>query len=198
MDRPWLTPPTGVAAERADGIAETIPVLETARLRLRTPRLDDWPVLEPIWTTPRGRFIGGPMEPEAAWLDFNQIVASWLLRGYGAFTIEHRETGRVLGIATMDHEWGDPEPELGWLLIEEAEGRGFGTEAARELLAHARELLGAGSFVAYMARDHRRSIRIANALGGRPDAEPHPLDADVLVYRFPDTEPRDPDEEAGP
>ncbi|KAA9010594.1 GNAT family N-acetyltransferase [Histidinibacterium aquaticum] len=183
-ERPWLNPPPGPAAERAAGVTEAIPSLETRRLRLRAPRLDDWPVLEPIWTTEHGRHIGGPMSPEEAWLDFNQIVASWLLRGFGAFTIEDLETGRVLGIATLDHEWGDPEPEIGWLLIPEAEGRGFAVEAGRALISHARELLGGQDFVAYMDASHERSIRVAEALGGKLDEARHPEDKDVLVYRF--------------
>jgi RimJ/RimL family protein N-acetyltransferase len=186
MTRPWLTPPRGPAAERAAGIVEAIPVLETDRLILRAPRLDDWPVLEAIWTSDRARHIGGPMSPEEAWLDFNQLVASWLLRGFGAFVLEERDTGRALGIATLDHEWGDPEPELGWLLVEEAEGRGLAREAGRALIRHARELIGDGSFVAYMGRDHARSVRVAEALGGVADAAPHPLDPDVLVFRFPE------------
>ncbi|ROT99388.1 GNAT family N-acetyltransferase [Histidinibacterium lentulum] len=186
MTRPWLTPPRGPAAERAAGIVEAIPVLETERLILRAPRLDDWPGLEPIWTSDRARHIGGPMSPEEAWLDFNQLVASWLLRGFGAFVLEERDTGRALGIATLDHEWGDPEPELGWLLVEEAEGRGLAREAGRALIRHARELIGDGSFVAYMDRAHARSIRVAEALGGVADSDPHPLDPRVVVYRFPE------------
>lgn len=186
MTSPWLTPPRGPAAERAAGIVEAIPVLETERLILRAPRLDDWPVLEPIWTSDRARHMGGPMSPEEAWLDFNQLVASWLLRGFGAFVLEERTTGRALGIATLDHEWGDPEPEIGWLLIEEAEGRGIAREAGRALILHARELIGQGSFVAYMDRAHARSIRVAEALGGVPDAVRHPLDDEVMVYRFPE------------
>ncbi|EAR50806.1 Acetyltransferase (GNAT) family protein [Oceanicola granulosus HTCC2516] len=184
MTRPWLTPPAGEAAGQVARLAAALPEIITERLVLRAPRLADWPLLEPIWTTARGVHIGGPMSPEDAWLDFNQMVASWLLRGHGAFTIIRRADGAVLGVATLDHEWGDPEPEIGWLLTEAAEGHGYAREAGRALRDRAAALLGPDGFVAYVARGHTRSVRVAEALGGTPDAAPHPLDADVLAYRF--------------
>ena len=52
MTRPWLEPLPEAAAQgtRLD-VAAAIPVIETDRLTLRAPRLEDWTILEPIWTT---------------------------------------------------------------------------------------------------------------------------------------------------
>lgn len=189
MTRPWLNPSTGTAAQTAQALADLLPMIETERLILRAPRIGDFAVLEPIWTTERAAFIGGPMEAEDGWLDFNQMIASWLLRGFGALTVTARADGAVLGLVSIDHEWGDPEPEIGWLLTEEAEGHGYGQEASAAILAYGLDLLGPGTLVAYVEDGNDRSARLATAIGGVRDALPHPLDAEVAVYRFGEARP---------
>lgn len=189
MTAPWLVSPTAPApVQRRAAITAPIPRIETARLILRAPMLTDWPVLEPIWTTERAQFIGGPMEAEDGWLDFNQMVASWLLRGFGPLTITRKDTGAVIGVVTLDHEWGDPAPELGWLLIEEAEGQGYATEAAHALKDLAVAELGRTGFEIYLEDAHEKSARIARAIGA-VRAGGHPGDpARVAVYRLPQVE----------
>ncbi|MDX8351639.1 GNAT family N-acetyltransferase [Cognatiyoonia sp. IB215182] len=181
--RPWLTPPTGEAAALSMRFAELAPVVQTERLTLRLPRISDWDVLEPIWTTERAVHIGGPMSAEDAWLDFNQLVAGWVLRGHGALTICDK-AGAVLGLVLLGHEFGDPQPELGWLLTEEAEGRGFATEAAKALLPMCRAVYGDG-FASYITDGNDASVRVATKLGARKTGT-HPLGAHVAVYHYKD------------
>lgn len=183
MTRPWLVPPAGLAARETSRLAAPLPRIETERLILRAPAIADWPVLEPIWITERGRFIGGPMNAEDAWLDFNQCVASWLLRGIGWLTITLRGDGSVLGLVGVGQEHGDPEAEIGWMLIEAAEGRGYALEAARALLPLALDVIGAGRLVSYIHRDNAASVRLAEKLGAVCDARPHPLFPEGRVYR---------------
>ena len=178
---PWLqTPPRAQPAIAS--LASTLPLIETERLTLRAPRLSDWPVLEPIWTTDRATHIGGPMSVEEAWLDFNQIVASWVLRGHGGLTMCDK-SGEVLGLVLVAHEFGDPQPELGWLLTENAEGKGYATEAAAALIPLARGIYGE-DFVSYIADDNAASIRLATRLGGIRTGT-HAEDAEVGVYHYP-------------
>lgn len=165
--RRWLAPHPGDAA-RVAAIAAALPRLQTERLVLRAPRLSDWEVLELIWTGVRSWTPDGGIDPEEAWLDFCQLVASWPLRGYGPLTITARADGRVLGLLPIDHEYGDPEPELGWMLVADAEGLGYATEAARAVLPWLTELFGAGGFVIYTA-DNARSSAVAERLGARRD-----------------------------
>lgn len=186
MTAPWLlTPSAERPATRRRAILAAIPRIVTERLILRAPRAEDWAVLEPIWTTDRARHIGGPMEAEDGWLDFNQMIASWLLRGFGPLTVTLKETSEVIGIVSLDHEWGDPAPELGWLLIEAAEGQGYATEAARALAHWAVADLGSDGVEIYLDRTHEKSVRVARALGA-VESGGHPLDPDrVAVYRLP-------------
>ena len=183
MTHPWLTPPVGPATGTRAAIAAALPRIETARLVLRAPRLEDWQALAPIWTTDRAAGIGGPYAEEDGWLDFNQCVAGWILRGFGALTITTREDAAVLGLAVLGHEWGDPEPELGWLLTAEAEGRGFATEAAAALRDWAAVHLDL-PLVSYVADGNDASARIAARLHATRDGV-HPADAEVAVWRHP-------------
>jgi len=146
--------------------------------------MSDWPVLEPIWTSERSVHFGGPFSAEDAWLDFNQLVAGWVLRGHGALTICTKD-GVVQGLVLLGHEFGDPDAELGWLLTESAEGHGYATEAAEALLPRCRAIYGS-DFVSYIAEANTASIRIAEKLGAVKDA-PHPRRTDdVVAYRYPD------------
>ncbi|MFQ1699622.1 GNAT family N-acetyltransferase [Loktanella agnita] len=178
---PWTKAPAKAAAQR-DNIATAVPEITTERLVLRLPRIADWAVLEPIWTTDRAVHFGGPFTAEAAWLDFNQLVAGWVLRGHGALTICTHD-GAVQGMVLLGHEYGDPDAELGWLLTESAEGHGYATEAARAMLPLCRALYG-DDFVSYIAMANTASIRIAEKLGAVKDA-PHPRRAaDIVTYRY--------------
>lgn len=177
---PWTTNVAG-AKDRIAALNGVIPVIETDRLVLRLPSISDWEVLEPIWTTDRAVHIGGPMSQEDAWLDFNQLVAGWILRGHGALTICDK-AGSVLGLVLLGHEFGDPQPELGWLLIEAAEGRGIATEAARALLPMCRAIYGS-DFASYIADGNDASVRVATKLGGKRTGT-HPKGAHVAVYHY--------------
>ena len=164
---PWERAPTGAAAALAASVAAAVPELVTPRLRLRAPRLADFAAYAAILTTERGAFVGGPMSREEAWHDFVQSVAGWQLRGHGTWAVERRDDGALLGFITLNHEYGDPEPELGFLLLTEAEGRGYAREAAETARGFAFGALGWRSVVSYVAPENRRSARLAERLGAR-------------------------------
>ena len=142
-----------------------------------------------ILTAAAGEHADDPTAQEEAWLDFAQLVASWLLRGYGVWSVERRADGRLIGFLPLDHEFGDPEPEIGWFPAE-AQGQGYATEAAAAARRFALERLGFPTLVSYVDRANRRSIGVAERLGARREAVPHPLDGDVLVFRHPAQEAR--------
>lgn len=177
---PWETPPTGAAAALAARVAATVPELTTPRLRLRAPRIEDFEGYAAIATTERGLYIDGPMSRRDAWLDFSQIVAGWMLKGHGLWSVEAREDGTLLGFALLAMEYGDLEPELGFLFLAEAEGRGYAREAAEAVRTFAFERLGLPTVVSYVDPDNARSIRLAERLGAR--LEPDPIEG-ARVYR---------------
>ncbi len=171
----WQAPSTGATAAIAGRALAAVPELRTDRLRLRAPRIDDFPIYS--------RFSEAP-ETEAAWLDFCQIVASWSLRGFGPWTMEPGDGGAALGAIVLGHEYGDPEPEIGWVVAPDAEGRGYATEGARAALAHAFGPMGFATLVSYVDEDKPRSIAVAERLGGQRDpVAEQAIGQDCRVYR---------------
>lgn len=168
---PWEMPSEGAAAAIAARLAAAVPAIETPRLRLRAPRIADFGAYAAIATTERAAYIGGPMTRGEAWLDFNQMVAGWLLRGHGVWSVARRDDGVLLGFLPLAHEFGDPEPELGFLFVAAAEGQGYAREAAEAARAFAFDELGWDSVVSYVDPANARSVRLAERLGAVPGPE---------------------------
>ena len=187
---PWETPPSGPAAVVAAGLAARIPALETERLRLRAPRIEAFDAYARIVAGPEGAHVGGPFDREEAWLDFAQMAAGWLLRGTGLWSVERRADGALIGFLPLNHEFGDPELEIGWFLVADARGQGYAAEAAEAARRFAFAELGASTLVSYIDRTNDRSLRLAERLGARAEPLPHPGDPEVLVLRHPAPEIR--------
>jgi RimJ/RimL family protein N-acetyltransferase len=181
---PWEQPPSGASAAIAAALSAQVPVLTTARLCLRAPRMQDFAGWVQIATTDRGRFIGGPMSREEAWADFNQMVAGWLLRGHGLWSVERLSDGALLGFVPVNHEWGDPQAELGFLFLAEAEGQGYAAEAALAARDFCFTRLGWPEVVSYIDPENSRSMALARRLGAvELPAGSHPAEPDVAVFR---------------
>ena len=157
-----------------------LPTITTARLTLDAPTVEDFEGYAAIVTGPRGVGIGGPLSREEAWLDFSQMVAGWVLRGYGALSIRTRGERDYLGTVLVHHEFGDPEPELGALLTGAAEGQGIAFEAGAAMLDWAWRETTLRTLVSYMDPANHRALRATQRLGGTPTDGP----ADVVTYRY--------------
>ena len=64
---------------------------------------------------------------------------------------------------------GYPEPELGWFVIPEAEGKGYAAEAARAVMLWARRTLGWERLINIIDPANDRSIALGQRLGGAID-----------------------------
>lgn len=174
----------GKAALLARRIADEVPVLRTARLVLRAPRITDFPAFLDIVGGPRGAHVGGPMSRDDAWFDFAGMSSCWMLHGHGGWTVTDKRDDSVLGFTILGLEPGDREPELGFLLTEIAEGHGYAFEAATEARKFALATLRLPSLVSYVAPGNARSIALAEKLGAvRDEAAEAEIDDDILVYR---------------
>ncbi len=144
-----------------------VPVIETERLLLRKPRLEDAPALLALYTDPEAmRFIGG-VRGELTDTDF--VVRRWLERwelngGFGQLVAERREDGAMLGriglvvwdtsvwtITSTREAGAHAQPELGWALVRGYWGYGYATEGARAVRDWARGELGIGRLVSVIA-----------------------------------------------
>jgi RimJ/RimL family protein N-acetyltransferase len=85
--------------------------------------------------------------------------------GFSLWTVEERETGRVVGDCGLHLLEGGPEVELGYKLGRESRGRGYATEAGRVALAYGFEELGLERIVAVAHPANRASWRVMEKLG---------------------------------
>jgi RimJ/RimL family protein N-acetyltransferase len=182
MTRPWEAPPSGSFAALADRFAALVPVIATDRFRLRAPHIDDFPIYARFLIDTDLETASGDQREEA-WLDFCQIAASWPLRGYGSWTADDLD-GRAVGAVVVNHEFGDPEVEMGWALAADAEGRGIATETARAARAYLFATMGFVTLVSYVDPVNARSIAVAERLGAIRDRQAEAaLGDEILVYR---------------
>lgn len=188
-EQSWLHVPTGPARDIARAVCASVPFYTTARLHLRAPQITDYPAYEAVFLSDRAKYMGGPFTAEDAFADFCQGIAGWALRGAGMWTITALGGDDTpLGWIYLWQEMGDPEPELGWVLVQAAEGHGYAREAAFAVLPHALQVFGPQRFVSYVDAGNDRSARLARDLGAvrDPVAEAQMAalgEADLHVYR---------------
>lgn len=167
-------------------IPVAVPMIATERLVLRAPRLADFEDYAAFFASPRSVHEDGPLDRRGAWREFAAGAAGWMLRGYGAWSVEERATGAYCGEVGLFHPADYPEAEIGWTLIEPFEGRGYAHEAALAARGFAYGPMGMTTLVSYVAPANARSIRLAERLGAVLDpAAPHPVGDPCLVYRHP-------------
>jgi RimJ/RimL family protein N-acetyltransferase len=116
--------------------------IETERLVLDGPALEDFEPLVAMWADPETtRHVGGPRSQDDSWLRLLRQRGLWHLLGYGYWTVREKETGRFagnLGFADYHRDLEpafDCAPEAGWVFAGWARGRGYAREALGVALA---------------------------------------------------------------
>ena len=181
---PCETPSTGPAAAMAATLQDMLPVLETERLRLRAPRIEDFDYYAEISVGPRGQYLLEDPSRENAWFDFTQMIASWVLHGYGLWAVETKVDPTVIGFVLLGFEPADHEPELGFMFREMAEGKGYAREAAMAARAHGFGALDLPSLVSTIDHENARSRRLAERLGAVRDPKAEAAHGNAIsVYR---------------
>jgi RimJ/RimL family protein N-acetyltransferase len=146
----------------------TGPVLETERLILRPIALEDFPRWAEMMADPEAsRYLGGVQPAAVAWRGFMTMAGSWSLTGVSMFSVIERETGLWLGRIGPWRPLGWPGPEVGWGLHPDAQGRGYGVEAATATIDYAFDVLGWTDVIHTIDPDNTPSQRLAERLGSR-------------------------------
>jgi RimJ/RimL family protein N-acetyltransferase len=160
------------------------PLIRTERLLLRPYRLEDFQHLLMLYDSDRSAFIGGRLKPRQVWDGFMNCIGQWPILGLGGWAVEETSSVSLVGEVAVHRPVDYPETELGWLLFEGHEGRGYAQEAAAAARRWAFDEAGLSTLVSYIDRDNARSIRLAERLGARldPDART-PNDDPCLAFR---------------
>lgn len=146
----------------------TRPILETDRLLLRAPELDDFePFCDMIADEETARFIGGVQEPAMAWRALCGVVGHWELRGYGFFSVIEKASGDWVGRIGPWYPHGWPQPEIGWTLNRSTWRKGYATEAAAACMDYVFDELGWPDVVHLIDAANTPSQGVARKLGSR-------------------------------
>jgi RimJ/RimL family protein N-acetyltransferase len=155
-------------------IAE-VPTIETARLRLRGHRIEDFGDCTAMWADAAvTRHIGGrTFTAEETWSKILRYAGLWSLLGFGYWAIEEKASGRLageVGFADFKREI-EPSfagtPEIGWALAPWAHGKGFATEAVGAAVTWGDGQFGAARTLCMIDPENAASIRVAEKCGYR-------------------------------
>jgi RimJ/RimL family protein N-acetyltransferase len=157
-------------------------LLETERLILRKPRLEDVDdLLEFAADGEVMQWIGGePGGREAALEHVERWLARWDANDVGQFVVLLGERiigrvgllvwdSRVWDTSTYDRAGAAAENELGWAISSPFWGHGYATEAARAARDWAYEERSVERLISLIDPRNLRSIRVADKLGAEPE-----------------------------
>jgi RimJ/RimL family protein N-acetyltransferase len=152
-----------------------IPVLETARLRLRPHRPGDFDFSASLWADPIvTRYIGGrPLTREEVWGRLLRYDGHWAMLGFGYWALEEKLSGAFLGELGFADLQREIEPrldgmaEIGWVLAPQHHGKGYATEAVGAVVAWGDARLSNGRMVALIHPENGASLRVAEKFGFR-------------------------------
>jgi RimJ/RimL family protein N-acetyltransferase len=154
--------------------------LETPRLILRPPRLEDLdPWTEMMADEETARFIGGTAPRPACWRQLMTLIGAWHATGFAMFAVIERSSGRWIGRVGPWQPEGWPGTEVGWAIVRDCWGKGYAIEAATASMNWVTDTLGWTDIIHSIDPGNVASQRVAQKLGSRnrgPGRLPHPFE----------------------
>jgi RimJ/RimL family protein N-acetyltransferase len=154
--------------------------LETERLILRKPEMDDLDGYAELWADPEVvRYLSGATLPrDQVPKAIERMLGQWERHGVGLFSVVRKEDERLVGrvgyllwdperwVSAMHEQLdGDLELEIGWTIVRSLWGNGYATEAALACRDHALGELGRERVISLIAPENTASIRVAEKIG---------------------------------
>lgn len=162
------------------------PRLETERLILRGPEAKDFALVADFYAdADRSWGFGGPQNRTEAWRWFASMIGHWALRDFGFWMVDTKD-GETVGMVGLWAPEGWPEPELGWVMFCNGEGKGYALEAAFAARAHAYGKMGLPALSSNIFPGNQRSVALAERMGARLEREyQNVTHGTEMVYRHP-------------
>lgn len=139
--------------------------LTTERLRFRQWEEKDYPAFSAFFSDEsNARFVGGVQHKEGSWRLMATYIGHYHLKGYSFLAVETQSDRQLVGTVGLWKSIPWPEHELGYWLLPNMQGKGFGLEAGKAVLAYAKEL-NLPSLVSHIDARNAPSKKLALGIG---------------------------------
>ncbi len=144
--------------------------LESERLIFRQWLQSDYDVFANFFSDQKNaRFVGGIKSPEESWRLMATYIGHYKLKGFSYLAVAEKATGDLIGTIGLWNSSPWPEPELGYWLLPESQGKGYGVEAGTIVKNFAIDELNLSSLVSYIDPVNEASKKLALRLGAKYD-----------------------------
>ncbi|HVF47674.1 MAG TPA: GNAT family N-acetyltransferase [Pyrinomonadaceae bacterium] len=163
-------------------------IIETERLVIREITPDDAPFVLELLNTPKFiKYIADrgvrTIEDALRYID-ERFSSGYVANGYGLYAVELKGEGQVVGTCGFVRRDTLPGPDIGFALLPEFEGKGYGFESASAVMRYGLGTLGFDRVLAITSLDNDKSGRLLEKLGFKFD-EIRQLGKEALkVYVF--------------
>ena len=161
--------------------------LETERLVLRQFEEEDWRCLHKYYSDAEAtRYtVGRAFTEGETWRTMCSMIGHWQVRGYGPYALIEKSSSLLLGTVGFWYPNDWPEPEIKWALAADYWGKGFASEAGREVQSIGRQYLPEIPLISFIHPDNHPSMKLAERLGAVLENE-IPFRGNIWkVYRHP-------------
>ena len=143
-------------------------MLTSERLMLRRLTADDLELLVRMHSDERVmRYAGGVRDRAGSEAMLRERILDYYdeHRGLGVWATIERATGACVGIHNLNHLYGEPDIQVGYMLYPECWGRGYATEMCVALLRHGFVTVGLPRIVAITDPDNAASQHVLRKAG---------------------------------
>lgn len=143
-------------------------IVGTKRLKIREITLSDVPRLYELYS---GEGITEYMEPlfedRSKELEYtkNYIENVYRFYGYGMWVIELKKSGEVIGRVGLEYKEGHKGLEIGFMIGEQYQHKGYAHEACMAVIEYGLNELGASRIYALVSAGNEASVRLCGRLG---------------------------------
>ena len=144
-------------------------IIETDRLILRAWKPEDLPLFIEMNKDARVmRYFPSTLSDEQTESFYNRIQSEFKRNGWGLYAVELKSNGTFIGYVGL-HDIGfdadfTPGIEIGWRLSADYHNQGLATEAAKEVLKHAKQK-GLTRLYSFTAKQNYPSERVMQKIG---------------------------------
>lgn len=144
-------------------------ILRTERLALREVTRDDAPFILELLNTPKFiKYIGDrgvrDLGDAVKYID-ERYLASYTENGYGLYGVIELASGKLIGACGFVRRPSLPGPDIGFSLLPEYEGKGYGFESASAVMEYGRDQFGFDRLLAITSLDNDASGKLLGKLG---------------------------------